>query len=336
MFDPALKRPASECGWKLRSQPKPLIVAAGEALIDLMPTRDALGEPALRPLAGGSPFNVAVALGRLGARAAFLGALSTDGFGDTLMAALAASGVETALVTRVERPTPLALVDAAGAEARYTFYDAGTAARGMTLRELKPLPAEPGMLHFGSLALAAEPAASTLIARAKIAAAGGWLISIDPNIRPEFPVNATHYRRNIEQAMELAHVVKLSAADLAWLRPGLAIEKFAAERIAAGVRLVVVTSGESGARGFIRDAEVPMPSHPVTVVDTVGAGDAFMAALLAHLAESKTASTRALARLDAAGLGDALAFAAHVAALACTRAGADPPWRREVASDFEL
>ena len=101
-----------------------------------------------------------------------------------------------------------------GAEARYAFYDSGTASRGMTLRELKPLPEETTAFHFGSMALAAEPAASTLIARAKTARGDDRLVCIDPNVRPAIAPSAPDYRRNLERAMEIADVVKLSRADL--------------------------------------------------------------------------------------------------------------------------
>ena len=105
------------------------------------------------------------------------------------------------------------------ADARYAFYDSGTAARGMTLRELKALPDDTTIFHFGSMALAAEPAASTLIARAKAARGDNRLVSIDPNVRPAIAPGAPDYRRNIEQAMEIADIVKLSRTPI-WIGCG--------------------------------------------------------------------------------------------------------------------
>ena len=220
-----------------------MIVCAGEALVDLLPVADREGGAAFRAAVGGSPFNVAVALGRLGVPSAFLGVASNDAFGDRICATLQESGADTRLVTRVERPTPLAVVTMDGAEARYAFYDSGTASRGMTLRELKPLPDETTAFHFGSMALAAEPAASTLIARAKTARGDDRLVCIDPNVRPAIAPSAPDYRRNLDQAMEIADIVKLSRADLDWLRPGVSPNAFASERLAAGATLVIVTRG---------------------------------------------------------------------------------------------
>ena len=306
-----------------------MIVSAGEALIDLMPAVAADGAMALRPRLGGAPFNVAIALGRLGAPAAMLGAISTDAFGDALVEALEDSNVSTALVTRVARPTPLAIVDLAADEPRYAFYDAGTAARGVTLRELKPLPPEARWLSFGSITLAGDPAASTMIARAA-ASRAERLIAFDPNVRPALAGGAAHYRRNLEAALARADLVKLSAADLAWLRPDQPAETFAAECLAQGAAFVVVTQGENGATGFLPAARVETAGLPVTVADTVGAGDAFMAGLLAALSEGGVTERADLARLDEATVAQALAFANRVAARACTRPGADPPHRSEV------
>ena len=307
-----------------------MIVSAGEALIDLLPTADRGGQPGYRTIVGGSPLNVAVALGRLGAPAAFLAAVSTDAFGDRIVSTLAESGVDLSLVTRVNRPTPLAIVTLDGAEARYAFYDGGTAARGMTLRELKPLPPEAAMLHFGSIALAAEPAASTLIARAKTARERR-LVCVDPNVRPAFASGKPLYRRNLERAMELGHIVKLSLSDLAWLRPGLAPEEFARERIAAGTSLVVVTRGSNGAVACTRNEMSAVAAAPVPVVDTIGAGDAFTAGMLLALLEAGIKTPADLEAITPKHLSEVIAFAATVAGATCARAGADPPRREELA-----
>jgi fructokinase len=306
-----------------------MIVSAGEAVIDLLPVVDVAGEPAFRPIVGGSPLNVAVALSRLGAKAAFLGAVSTDSFGDRIIEVLARSGAETSLVTRVARPTPLAIVTFDDREARYAFYDAGTAMRGMTLRELKPLPAETTLFHFGSIALAAEPASSTLIARAKVAR-GAALVCVDPNIRTAFAPDEGLYRRNLEQAIALTDIVKLSLSDLAWLRPHVSAEEFAREQLARGALLVAITRGAAGAVAFAENAAADVLGVPIAVLDTIGAGDAFTAGLLARLQETGVRTRADLRALDGKRLTEALEFACGVAALTCTRAGADPPRRHEL------
>ena len=310
-----------------------MIVSAGEALIDLLPIPEADGRAALRPVPGGSPFNVAVGLGRLGAPVAFLGAVSEDAFGARIMAALAEAQVDASLVTRVRRPTPLAVVQLEGGEASYSFYDAGTAARGLTLREMKSLPDTTAIFHFGSVALAAEPAASSLIARATVARTTA-LVSLDLNARPAFAGSETTYRRFLEHAMETADLVKASEADLAWLRPGLSPADFAAEWLARGSGLVVVTRGAAGAEGFAPSGTVLVRAKAGPVVDTIGAGDAFMAGLLSALYDAGVRRPAALARLGSEQLEAAMDFGARVAALTCARAGADPPWRSEVAMDL--
>ena len=225
---------------------------------------------------------------------------------------------------------PLAIVGLNGEEPRYTFYDTATAARGMTLRELKALPADTAVLHFGSIALAAEPAASTLIARAKTAREGR-LICVDPNVRPAFGHDKPFYRRNLERALELGHIVKLSLSDLAWLRPQLAPEEFARERLAAGALLVVVTRGPRGAIACNRAGTSVAAAAPVPVVDTIGAGDAFTAGLLAALMDEGIKAPADLEAIRPQQLGRALAFAATVAGATCARAGADPPRKSELA-----
>jgi fructokinase len=312
-----------------------MIVVAGEALIDLLPTADRDGQPALRPAIGGSPLNVALGLGRLGRRTAFLGAVSTDVFGARIVASLRDSRVDTALVKRVARPTPLAVASLTDGEARYSFYDAGTASRGMTLRELAPHPADATWLHFGSIALAAEPAASTLIARAKTVARSTrspCLVSYDPNVRPGFATDEAPYRRNLDQAMEVADLIKLSHADLAWMRPGMTADEFAREQIIRGALLVVITRGSEGAEAFTRQHGFAVPAPQVDVADTIGAGDAFMAGLLCALDEASVHTRAALAALSQGTLHRSLSFAARFAAVACTKPGAVMPWREELNS----
>lgn len=203
----------------------------------------------------------------------------------------------------------------------------------MTLREFQPMPDDAAWLHFGSIALAAEPAASTLIARAKTAAqskTAPCLVSYDPNVRPGFASDETIYRRNLDQAMEVADLIKLSRADLAWLRPGMRAEDFARHELTRRAALVVVTHGEDGAQAFTRKGRVTVEAPRVDVADTIGAGDAFMAGLLCALDERDVQTRAALSALSPEALTHALTFATHAAAVACTRPGAVMPWRKEI------
>jgi fructokinase len=131
--------------------------------------------------------------------------------------------------------------------------------------------------------------------------------------------------------LELADVVKVSSVDLAWLAPGRAPADVAARWLAGGTSLVVVTAGAAGSVAYARGGRsISASAQPVQLVDTVGAGDSFMGALLAGLVRCDVATPAALATIDDATIGAVLRFASSVAAITCSRAGADPPWRDEV------
>ena len=306
-----------------------MILVSGEALMDFLPARSDAGEPAYLPRPGGSPYNIAAALGRLGVPTGFAGWISIDFFGDMLIANLRASGVALDYVERLERPTTLAFASLDQAEPAYAFY--GTEADDRHWDLLAALSAGAiRAVHVGSLALVREPAAAAyegLIARAR---AAGLAVSLDPNIRPEHIADAEGHRARLQRLAALAHVVKLSRADLGWIAPGEPEAEYAAGLLQAGASLVAVTAGADGATAYGPAARAHCPTEPVRVVDTVGAGDAFMAGLLAGLWEAGRLAPAALAELGEAELGRVLRLAARVAALTCTRRGADPPWRREV------
>jgi fructokinase len=306
-----------------------MILVSGEALMDFLPARSDVGEPAYLPRPGGSPYNVAVALARIGVPTGFAGWVSTDFFGDMLIANLRASGVSLDYLERREQPTTLAFASVDLAEPAYAFY--GTEADDRHWGLLVSLPTGPvRAVHVGSLALVREPAAAAyegLIGRAR---ARGVAVSLDPNIRPEHITDADGHRARLQRLAALADVVKLSRADLAWIAPGVSEADYAAGLLAAGTSLVVVTVGGAGAAAYGRAVAARCPAEPVQLVDTVGAGDAFMAGLLAGLWEANRLDPAAIRELPEPELGRALRLAARVAALTCTRRGADPPWRREL------
>ena len=305
-----------------------MIVSCGEALIDFVPAATATGEAAYVARAGGSPFNVAITIGRLGVGAGFLGGVSTDFFGDSLIVALDASAVDTRYAARTDRPTALAFVDLSSAQPRYTFYDRDAAHRCWVPVELA---ADVMLLHFGSLALVDGPAADglgALMAREH----GRRMLTLDPNIRPS--VAGDHeeaYRARLDAMLRLADLIKISAEDLTWLEPGADPAAVALRWVAAGASLVVVTAGAGGATAFTPlHAPFHASARAVDVVDTVGAGDSFMGALLAGLTTCGVTTIDALAALDAHTLADVMTFATDVSAITCSRAGADPPRRDEV------
>ena len=302
-----------------------MIVVCGEALIDMVTT----GDGARRPTPGGGPFNTARALARLEVPAAFLGHFSTDDFGRMLADQLAADGASLALATFGPEPTTIAVANIGrNGLAEYEFSIDGTSAPHLTLDMIPAeLPAEVQAVHLGTLGLVLEPMASSLAALAR-REHGTRVVMLDPNIRPVLATNP-QYRPRLDSLISQSTIVKASDADVAWLFPALPLAEAAHTLLACGPRLVVLTLGAEGAIGVTKDAEVKVPAPVVEVVDTIGAGDAFGAALLAWLHDHDRLS-RDL-RLDRDELRQALEFACLVASLTCTRPGADPPWRAELA-----
>lgn len=309
-----------------------MIVVAGEALVDLVPSGVPRGWTALP---GGSPCNTAVAAARLGARTAFLGRLSRDAFGQEIRAHLADSGVELGTVVDADEPSTLAVVstDADGV-ATYGFYHQGTSDFAWREGDRVELPAGCRAVHVGSLATAVEPAAGLLAAA--VASAGSQVVrSYDPNVRPSLGLDKAAYRSLIERWVESTDLVRASQDDLAWLYPDTPPLRVAARWQSYGPRVVVVSRGADGAAAVVGGDEVHVPATRVEVVDTVGAGDAFTAALLVALDESGALTRDGLAALTPQRLEPCLTFASTAAAATCGRAGADPPSRAELASALE-
>jgi fructokinase len=304
-----------------------LILVCGEALIDVLEN----GDGTQRQAAGGGPFNTARALARLGIPTAFLGHLSTDSSGRELARVLKSDGVNLDLMTIGPEPTTIAIANLDGdGLAEYEFLVEGTSAPNLTMAMVPDqLPSEINALHVGTLGLALEPMASTLAAL--ITRESGRLpIMLDPNVR-QIAASDPAYRDRLESVIPHAVIVKASVADMSWLYPGLDYKAAAARILEKGVRLVVVTLGIEGAFGTTGRASVAVASPAVDVVDTVGAGDSFGAALLARLCERDEVKTDL--ELDIQQVESALRYACLAAAITCTRAGADPPFRSELPGD---
>lgn len=304
-----------------------MIGVVGEALIDLAVT----GTDPTRPVAhpGGSPMNVAVTLGRLGSPVKFLGRLSGDAFGGLLRDHLKASDVDLEWTVDAAEPTSLAVVSVApGGGAEYSFHVHRTADWQWSPAEL---PASPGLdaVHAGSLALALEPGGE-VVADWLERLAGSTTISLDPNVRPELLGDRERYRERLERWLSIADLVKVSDEDLAWVWPDRDPLELARGWVEQGRRLVVVTRGGDGSQVFGRDFEFPVAAHETEMVDTVGAGDSFSGALLHRLDRAGRLGPDRLARLTAAEAREAVEFSSLIAAVTCSRAGADPPRRDEL------
>jgi fructokinase len=308
------------------------VVVCGEALMDVFALADTATGMALEARIGGSPFNVAVGLARLGRPVAFCGAISNGFLGERLVRALREEGVDTSTVARVDAPTTLGLVglDAHGVPS-YSFYGEGAADRQLTAAALQRLPPGAAAIHVGSYAMVVEPIASTLRALVE-REHDRILVSYDPNVRLNVDPDLARWRAVLDWMLTRAHVVKISEEDLGLLCPGVSAADFFDRALACGVRLVVVTRGASGAVGSTASRRAGASALAVALVDTVGAGDAFQAALLAWLGENDALRIDAIATRAEPRLEEALRFACTAAGLACARRGADLPTRDQIAA----
>jgi fructokinase len=298
----------------------------GESLIDEVTAGD--GDP--QPHVGGSPLNVAVGLARLGLPVQFLTRHGADTYGrmvdnhlraNAVLAPLGADGQPTSVAA--------ARLDSSGA-ARYEF-NLHWELPGMDER-LGALLDGTTMVHTGSIAAMLMPGADDVLAAVR-AAHPHATVSYDPNCRPTIIQDVGYARERAEQFVALADVVKASDEDLEWLYPGRDVRDSATEWLGLGPSMVLVTRGARGPWGIARSGQTQVPAPAVHVADTVGAGDSFMAAVLARLVELELDGARGRARLrqiTVDQLEGVLAYAARAAAITVSRAGANPPARDEL------
>ncbi|MFG2054652.1 carbohydrate kinase [Micromonospora sp. NPDC048930] len=303
-----------------------MITVVGESLVDLIeePTGEATAHP------GGSPANVAVALARLGEPTTLLTQLGDDAYGRLLRAHLAGSGVrlDPASVPDLPRTSVARTEVGADGQARYDF-----AIEWRSFPDLAGVAGGSACLHTGSLATVLEPGADDVLALVRERRAGAT-ISFDPNCRPSLTGDAARARWRVEELVAVSDLVKVSREDLDWLHPGQSPDRVARRWLELGAILVVVTLGADGALVVTRQGARRVAAPRVAVVDTVGAGDAFTAGLLAALSERDLLGAARRSALRAAGpelLDAVLGEAAAVAAWTCGRRGADPPTRAELA-----
>jgi fructokinase len=305
----------------------------GEALVDLVESPSAPGT--FTAHAGGSPYNVALTLGRLGQRVSLLARTGRDSFGRLLEDKARASGVAFDRWQVVAEPTSLAVASLdAERRAQYDFYLDGTAGLGWDDSVVDLMPTG-GVLHLGSLASWRAPSAPVLQAMQKRAyETGDTLVSYDPNVRAALIADQGTVRTSIERCIGSAHVIKASDEDVAFLYADQSVQAVAARWCRLGAALVVVTLGASGAVAYSASGEISRRGGiEITVADTVGAGDSFAGGLLAALVDSGLAAPAAFADAVAhadARITDALTQAVLVSAITCERNGADPPTRAEL------
>jgi fructokinase len=302
-----------------------VLTVIGEALVDLVPDGPGAG---YRESPGGSPFNVAVGLSRLGNRTSLMARFADDRFGRLLRSAAAQEGIDlSAAPHAAERATvATASVDGAG-QVTYAFDMDGTADWQWTASELRAVSPATRVLHFGSIAAWISPGAERIAGLAReLRATRAVLISYDPNIRPAVIGPRERAVELVERNIRLAHVIKASREDADWLYPELQTDQVAARWSDLGPSLVVVTDGADGATAY-RSAGPPLRrrGRPVDVIDTIGAGDAFTAGLLTGLVRRRLHLGGRIRSVSEGTLADIVDEAILVSAITCERAGADPP-----------
>jgi fructokinase len=289
-----------------------MIVVTGENVVDLIPQSDG----ALRPALGGGPANIAVAVARLGAPVAMAARLGGDTFGAAFRRRLIESDVDGRYLRDTADPSTLALASiGVDGGARFDFWHQGAADFGWRDGELPALD-EGDIAHIGSLGAFLLPGADA-VERWATGLRPQCTVTFDPNLRPISLAQPEALDR-LERLVGLATVVKVSEDDVRLAFPGVPVEDTARRWLAElGPRLVLLTRGGAGITGFSVEGEETVPAPRVSVVDTIGAGDAAMGAVLVCLGQ------RGAVDLD---------YVVTVAALACTRAGADAPTAAEVAA----
>ncbi|MCL2232638.1 MAG: carbohydrate kinase [Treponema sp.] len=324
-----------------------MIICCGEALIDMVRTPVPGTGDSFLPLPGGSPYNTAIAIGRLGVPVKFLGRFSTDFFGEILVKRLRDNRVGDELVIRSFQNTSLAFVKLEkNKDPQYVFYTEGTADRSLKTEDLPPkLPADTRCILFGSISMTMEPIASAIEAlilregtrKSADQMDGAPILSFDPNIRPFMIKDRAAYIERFEKWIAASTIAKISAGDFEFIYPKLEAEKSLQKILAMGPRLAICTLGTKGALALLRRNDgsvtrVNIPAVSLPVVDTIGAGDAFHGAFLAWLEMKGKMSRSALVNLTETELAESLFFANKAASIVCSRRGAEPPTKREIDS----
>ena len=302
-----------------------MILACGEALIDMLPRESTKGEAAFAPYPGGAVFNTAIGLGRLGIETQFLCGISSDFLGDILRDGLDAAGVDHSPSPKLVAPCTVAFVKLVDGQATYAFYDENSAMRTLTVA-----PAiDANALFFGGISLVGD-GCGDIFEALMLREAPARVTMIDPNIRPSFIRDVVAYRARIDRMMEAADIIKLSDEDLHWFEGEGDLPDLARGLVAKGAKLVCITEGADGVTGYNAEHEVFVPSERAHVVDTVGAGDTFNAGLLAGLDRAGNLTKAKIAGLSAEDIRSALHLGVRAAAVTVSRAGANPPTAAEL------
>lgn len=309
-----------------------MYLVCGEALFDVFIQNDGAraNELTFKAIAGGSPFNVALGMRRMGANSALFTGISSDHLGQRLRQVLHDEGVSDAYLIASDAPTTLAMVgvDASGSP-QYSFRGEGCADRQLLAEHLPALDARVRGVHVGSFSLMVQPVGDTLLQLVQ-REHQRRLISLDPNVRLGPAPDVTRWRERVETFADYAHLIKVSEEDLQLLYPERDPQQVAASWLNERCQLVFLTHGSKGASVHSRHGHWSAPAVEVQTRDTVGAGDTFQAALLSYLARYDLDSPEALTTLSREQVNDMLRLAIEAAALTCSRVGPDLPYLHEL------
>ena len=308
-----------------------MILCCGESLIDMIPEQTSKGTSGFVPYPGGAIFNTAIGIGRLECPVGLMSGISTDIFGQQLMAELSASNVDTSNVILSDRPTTLAFVQLTDGQASYLFYDENSAGRMIAVKDMPHQLKSITAFLFGGISLHCDPGAEAYVRFAETHA-NDSVVMVDPNIRPSFISNEILFRDHMERMLRLADIVKVSNEDLNWLFPGSeTVETKISKLRKIGPAIVVLTSGSSGVQAWKPEEDpIFVDSLKVDVVDTVGAGDSFNAGFLTSLSKAGLLNKPTIRLILESDIVAALNFGVRTAAKTVGRAGANPPWRDEL------
>lgn len=310
-----------------------MIIVCGDILIDFIPdkTKDGFDCYCLAP--GGSCANISVAIGRLGGNVGFMGGVSTDFLGEKLINFLKTSNVNLKYVAQGPQETTLAFVELGNEEPAYAFYDEQTVSRLWTRSQSPAIADDVQLVHIGSTSLI-EPPISESCEQIFKAQKGKRILSIDPNCRPSNTHHPAVYRARIARLTAMADIIKLSKSDLEFLLPETQPDEAAEAWIKQGTSIVIVTRGSQGVLCYLPGQKTITikPDYVDHVVDSIGAGDTFMAGTLAYLQKKGLLTLEKIKTITPKEITEALNYASVAAAMICERRGANPPWEKEVAA----
>lgn len=311
-----------------------MFVICGEALIDIFVENNSQSDSYQFPLqacVGGSPFNVAIGLARLGQNVSLLTGLSDDMFGKRLSSVLTEEGVSQELIVKSQLPTTVAFIEKdKNGVPTYLFLGEGAADRSLLSKDVDLKIDTPVGIHLGSYSIVAQPTADSLLTLVR-RYSGQSVISLDPNIRAIVEPDMTVWQNRVDELIPLTDMVKVSDEDLELMYPETQPETIIEKWLETGLKLAVLTRGGEGSTLWSAQAKVNVKTPKIKVIDTVGAGDTYQAALLASVetlvSEYGKSWSEQLSEEKLKQIGN---YSASAAAITCSRQGADLPTKSEI------